>query len=241
MVAPRWIAPTLTGLLLLLAGCGGGGSNPAAPPSGWNATETRMWAPDADTAAVFRNMSSLETMGILDGEVTLSAGSISQEQFRMAVKRSLVELYRSNPTIVDSLFEEHAVPVLQDADLGADVVQDGEVKKKVLDKYRKKAFQAVQDHYEQPKIQQGITGLPYPDSLRTEENSGRVEVQVHVTAEGTVNAVEVVEGTHPVLNAIIMRAAATETTWNPAYVTEGQNQTPYPGWGRLSTNFPAPR
>jgi TonB family protein len=241
MVAPRWIATTLTGLLLLLAGCGGGGSNPAAPPSGWNATETRMWAPNVDTSAVFQNMSSLEAMGVLGGEMTLSTGSISQEQFRKAVKQSLVELYRSNPTIVDSLFEEHAVPVLQDADLGGDVVEDGEIKQKVLDKYRKKAFQAVQDHYEQPMIQQGITGLPYPDSLRTEENSGRVEVQVHVTADGTVDAVEVIEGTHPVLDAIIMRAAATETTWNPAYVTEDGQQTAYPGWGRLSTNFPAPR
>jgi len=53
--------------------------------------------------------------------------------------------------------------------------------------------------------------------------------------------VEVVEGTHPILNAIIMRAAATETTWNPAFVTEDGEQTPYPGWGRLSTNSPAPR
>ncbi|MFB6247156.1 MAG: energy transducer TonB [Salinibacter sp.] len=241
MVAPRWIATTLTGLLLLLAGCGGGGGNPAAPPSGWNATETRMWAPNVDTSVVFQDMSSLQAMGVLDEEMTLSTGSISQEQFQKAVKQSLAELYRSNPTVVDSLFEEHAVPVLQDAELGSDAVQDGEIKKKLLDKFRKKAFQAIQDHYEQPKIQEGITGLPYPDSLRTEENSGRVEVQVHVTRDGTVDAVEVVEGTHPVLDAIIMRAAATETTWNPAYVTEGQNQTPYPGWGRLSTNFPAPK
>lgn len=200
-----------------------------------------MWSPDVDTADVFLNTSSLQTMGVLDGEITLSAGSISQEQFQMAVKRSLSELYQSNPMIVDSLFEEYAASILQDADLGSDAVQDGEVKQKLLDKFRKKAFQAIDEHYEQPKMQQGITGLPYPDSLRTEENSGRVEVQLHINASGEVDAVEVIEGTHPVLNAIIMRAAALETTWNPAYVTEGQNQTPYPGWGRLSTNFPAPR
>lgn len=241
MVATRWIAPTLTGLLLILAGCGGGGEDPAAPPSGWNATETRMWASDVDTSEVFRNLSSLEAMGIIGEDVAFGSGSVSQEQFQNAVKRSLLELYRSNPAVVDSLFEEHAVPVLQDADLGSDIVEEGKIKQKILDKYGQKALKAVDEHYEQPIIQEGITGLPYPDSLRTEENSGRVEVQVHVTADGTVDAVEVVEGTHPTLNAIIMRAAATETTWNPAYVTEDGEQTPYPGWGRLSTNFPAPR
>ena len=241
MVATRWIAPTLTGLFLILAGCGGGGGDPAAPPSGWNATETRMWAPDVDTSEVFRNMSSLEAMGIIGEDVAFGSGSVSQEQFQNAVKRSLLELYRSNPAVVDSLFEEHAVPVLQDADLGSDIVEEDKIKQKILDKFGQKALKAVDEHYEQPIIQEGITGLPYPDSLRTEENSGRVEVQVHVTADGTVDAVEVVEGTHPTLNAIIMRAAATETTWNPAYVTEDGEQTSYSGWGRLSTNFPAPR
>ena len=241
MVATRWIAPTLTGLLLILAGCGGGGGDPAAPPSGWNATETRMWASDVDTSEVFRNLGSLEAMGIIGEDVALSSGSVSQEQFQNAVKRSLLELYRSNPAVVDSLFEEHAVPVLQDADLGSDIVEEDKIKQKILDKFGQKALKAVDEHYEQPIIQEGITGLPYPDSLRTEENSGRVEVQVHVTADGTVDAVEVVEGTHPTLNAIIMRAAATETTWNPAYVTEDGEQTSYSGWGRLSTNFPAPR
>jgi len=241
MFATRWIATTLTGLLLVLAGCGES-TDPSDPPSDSAATETRMWAPDVDTSEVFQNLESLEAMGILgDEEMTLSGGSVSQEQFRRAVKQSLLELYRSNPTIVDSLFEEHGVPVLENAELGSDAVEEGKIKQKLLDKFSQKALKAIDEHYEQPIIQEGITGLPYPDSLRTDENSGRVEVQVHVTADGTVDAVEVVEGTHPILNAIIMRAAATETTWNPAFVTEDGEQTAYPGWGRLSTNFPAPR
>ena len=124
MFAPRWIATTLTGLLLVLAGCGGG-PDPSAPPSDWNATETRMWAPDVDTSEVFRDMGSLEAMGVLGEEITLSGGSVSQEQFQNAVKRSLLELYRSNPTIVDSLFAEHAVPVLENAELGGDAVEEG--------------------------------------------------------------------------------------------------------------------
>lgn len=241
MVASRWIATTLTALLLVLAGCGGGGDDPSAPPSDWNATDTRMWSPDVDTSEVFRDMSSLSAMGILDeDEITLS-GTITQEQFQQAVKRSLTELYRSNPEIVDSLFEEHAVPVLEEADLSSDVLEGEQLKDKFLEKNKQKALKAIDKHYEQPIIQEGITGLPYPDTLRTEENSGRVEVQVHVNENGEVDAVEVIEGTHPTLNAIIMRAAATETSWNSAYVTEDGSQVAYPGWGRLSTNFPAPR
>lgn len=239
MIAPRWIIPSLIGLFLFLAGCGGGGS-PADPPSGWEATESRMWHQDVDTSEVFQNLGSLSAMDVLDEKVALSSGSITQEQFQKAIKQSLEELYRSNPTIVDSLFEEYAVPELQNAELGSGAVEGGELKTKLLEQYRSAAFKAIDKHYEQPKMQQGITDLPYPDSLRTEENSGRVQVQLHVNSDGQVDAVEVVEGTHPTLNAIIMKAA-TETTWNPAYVTEDGEQVGHPGWGRISANFPAPR
>jgi len=240
MVAPRWIVPTLIGLFLALAGCGGGGGNPAAPPSGWEGNQARMWKQDVDTSQVFQNMQSLSKMGILDEEFALSGGSITQEQFQKAVKRSLVELYRSNPTIVDSLFETYAVPELENVELGSDAVQGGKLKQKLLDKHKSAAFKAIDEHYEQPAIQEGITGLPYPDSLRTEENSGDVEIQLHVTESGQVDAVEVIDGTHPILDAIVMKAA-TQTKWNPAYVTEDGQQTAHPGWGRLSTTFPAPR
>jgi TonB family protein len=240
MLAPRWIAPALTGLLLLLAGCGGGGDDPTAPPSGWSVSETRMWKSTVDTAAVFRDMNSLSAMGVLEEEVTLSTGTLTQQQFQSAIKRTLEELYRSNPTIVDSLFEAHAVPVLEEADLGSGAVEGGELNTDLRETNKQKALKAIDKHYEQPKIQEGITGLPYPDSLRTEENSGRVEVQLHITKDGTVDAVEVIDGTHPTLNTIVMKAA-TKTKWNPAFVTDGQEQVPHAGWGRLSTNFPAPR
>lgn len=239
MAATRWIVISLTGLFLVLTGCSEGGS-PADPPSGWSATETRMWNEDVDTSEVFQNMEGLTAMGILDEEVTLSAGSVSQEQFQKAIKRSLEELYRTNPQIVDSLFEAYAVPELENVELGSDAVEGGELKTKVLEKSRQAAFKAIDKHYDQPTIQEGITGLPYPDSLRTEENSGRVQIQLHINADGEVDAVEVIEGTHPTLNAIVMKAA-TETTWQPAYVTQDQEQVPHAGWGRLSTNFPAPR
>ncbi|PSQ97062.1 MAG: hypothetical protein BRD55_03900 [Bacteroidetes bacterium SW_9_63_38] len=238
MTAARWIALPLLGLFCL-TGCGGGSDSPSAPPSGWTGIQDRMWKTGVDTAAVFRDLSSLPGMGIVEQEFALSAGGITQGQFQKAVKRSLEELYRSNPALVDSLFEQHAVPVLQDVSLGG-AVQDGRLKDPLLRQYRKKAFKAVDEHYQPPSLKEGIRGLPLPDSLHTQENSGRVTAQVHVDSTGTIDAIEVVEGTHPTLNAIVMRAV-TSTTWTPAYVTEGQTQVPYSGWARLPVDIPAPR
>lgn len=242
MAATRWIATTLTGLMLVLAGCGGGGEDPTAPPSGWKASETRMWKEGVDTSEAFRDLSSLSAMGVLEEDFALSAGGVDQEQFTNAIKQSLENLYRSNPTIVDSLFDEHAASKLEDADLSGTVVKDGQLKPKLLNEYKNKAFKTIQDHYKQPKLQEGVSGITYPDSLRTQENSGRVELQMHVDSTGSVDAVEVIEGTHPTLNAIAMKAA-TATSWEPGYVRQGAGEDwqPRPGWGRSPITFPAPR
>ena len=238
MTAARWIAlPFLS--FCLLTGCGSGSDSPSAPPAGWTGTQDRMWKTGVDTTAVFRDLSSLSGMGIVEQEFALSAGRITQAQFQKAIKRSLEELYRSNPAIVDSLFEQHAVPVLQGATLTG-AVKNGRLKTTLLEQHKQKAFKAIDEHYDQPSLKEGISGLPLPDSLHTEENSGRVEVQVHVDSTGTVDAVKVVEGTHPTLNAIVMRAV-TSTTWFPAYVTDGQQQVAHPGWARLPADIPAPR
>lgn len=242
MSALRWIATTLTGFLLVLAGCGGGGGDPAAPPSGWEASETRMWKENVDTSKVFRNLTSLSSMGIIEQDFALEAGGVSQEQFTNGIKQSLESLYRSNPTTVDSIFEEHAASTLEDADLSGTVIEDGQLKPKLLNKYKNKAFKTIKDHYKQPKLNEGVSGITYPDSLRTQENSGRVELQMHVDSTGAVDAVEVIEGTHPTLNVIAMKAA-TETTWEPAYIRQGTGEEwkPVPGWGRSPIKFPAPR
>lgn len=241
MAATRWIAIPLTGLLLILAGCGGG-SGPAAPPSGWEASETRMWKEGVDTSEVFRDLNSLSSMGILEEDFALSSGQITQEQFTNAIKQSLENLYRTNPTLVDSLFKEHAASELEGADLSGNVIADGQLEPKLLNEYKKAAFKEIEDHYRQPQLKEGVSGITYPDTLRTEENSGRVEIQMHIDSTGAVDAVEVIEGTHPTLDAIAMKAA-TETTWEPGYVRRGAGEEwkPKPGWGRSPIDFPAPR
>lgn len=239
MCVSRWTATILTSVLLFVAGCGGNG-NVGAPPDGWTGNETRMWKETADTSVVFQDLSSLTTMGVLENEFALSGGRITRTQFQDAIKRTLEEFYRSNPAVVDSLFEQHAVPELQSATLGSDAVEGGRLSGELRQTYKQRALQAIDEHYEPPTLQEGITDLTYPDSLRTEEHSGTVEIQVHITTDGQINAVEVIEGTHLTLNAIVMRAA-TQTTWQPAFVTVDGQQRSYPGWARLSTNFPAPR
>lgn len=241
MSASRLFVATLTGCLLVLAGCGGGGGgNPAAPPSGWALSDSRMWKESVDTAEVFRNMESLSGMGILEDDFALSPGGVTQEQFKNGIKRSLEKLYRSNPALVDSLFEEHAASTLEGADL-SNAVEGGQLKPKLLTQYKKNAFDAIKAHYRQPQLLEQASIKSVPGSLRTKENSGRFVLQVHVDTTGSVDAVEVVNGAHPTFNAILMNAA-TRTTWKTGCLQENDQCTKkVPGWGRIPLSVPPPR
>ena len=100
-----YFATLLVGLFLVV-GCGGGGS-PTAPPDGWETTDMRWWKSGVDTSQAFPNLDSLTTMGVIDKKMgTMQSGNITREQFNVAIKQSLLKLYRNNPMIVDSLFEE---------------------------------------------------------------------------------------------------------------------------------------
>lgn len=239
MFMTRWAATFLVGFFLVL-GCGGGG-DPAAPPSGWQSADSRWWSEDVDSSEVFRDLDSLSAMGVT-GTATMSpGGTVTQEQFQGAIKRSLVRLYRNNPTVIDSLFEEYASPQLEGVDLSGQVVgENGQLKSKILDKNQKTAYEAITEYYREPQRQEDAS-LQYPDSLRqSEEASGEVELQVHIDSTGSVNAVEVLEGVHPTLDAIAMRAA-TQTVWEPAYVLRDGEWRPQHAWARFSVNYPAPR
>lgn len=200
-----------------------------------------MWKEGVDTSEVFRNMENLSEMGVISEDFALTAGGVSQEQFKNGIKQSLEELYRSNPTLIDSLFEAHATETLEGADL-SNAVQEGQLKPKLLTKYKKQAFDAIKAHYRQPQLQEQASIKSIPDTLRTEENSGRFEIQVHVDTAGAVDAVEVVDsGAHPTFNAILMNAA-TRTTWQAGCLQENDQCTrKVAGWGRIPLNIPPPR
>ncbi len=242
MFSTRWTVTLLIGFFFMV-GCGGGGS-PDAPPDGWEASETRWWEGEVDTSAVFLNLDSLSTMGVLEEAPTLEqGGTVSREQFTRAIKQSLVRLYRNNPMIVDSLFNEHAVPQLEDVNLSGDIVgEKGQLKDKILNKNQKVAYKAITEHFREPQ-RQTSPDIVWPDSLRSEEYAGIVTVQAHLTVEGEgenvvsrPDAVMVVSGTHPTLDRIALKAT-TQATWEPAYLRKDGEWTPVDSWVRFDVPF----
>jgi L-lactate utilization protein LutC len=243
MFSTRSIATILVGLFLV-AGCGGG-SSPTAPPDGWETSETRWWKSGVDTAQVFPNLDSLSTMGVIDQKMSaMRSGEVTREQFNLAIKQSLLRLYRNNPTVVDSLFEKYAAPKLEGVDLGGAIVnQSGQLKEKILNKNQKSAYQAINEYFREPQRKKSPDDIIWPDSLRSEEHAGVVKLQVHLTVEGEgenavsrADAIEVISGTHPTLNKIAMKAA-TKATWQPAYTLKEGNWTPIESWVRFNIPF----
>lgn len=242
MFSTRFFATLLVGMFLV-AGCGGG-SNPAASPDGWETTNTRWWKAGVDTSQAFPDLDSLTTMGVTDQKMSMmESGQVTREQFNAAIKQSLVKLYRNNPMLVDSLFEEYAAPQLEDVDLSGDIVGDqGQLKSKLLNKNQKKAYEAITEYFREPQ-RQNSPDIKWPDSLRSEEHSGVVKVQAHLAVEGEgenavaqPDAVQVLSGTHPTLDKIALKAT-TEATWKPAYVLEDGEWTPVDSWVRFDIPF----
>jgi hypothetical protein len=241
MFSIRWMATLLVGFFLIV-GCGGG-SNPAAPPDGWETSDARWWKQDVDTSEVFVDLDSLSTMKVVDRSVQLQGGSISRDQFNAAIKQSLVKLYRNNPMIVDSLFNEYAAPQLEDVDLSGNIVgEKGQLKDKILNKNQKVAYQAITEYFREPQ-RQNSPDIVWPDSLRSEKHSGVVKVQAHLAVEGEgdnavarPDAVQVLSGTNPTLDRIALKAT-TQASWNPAYVLEDGEWTPVDSWVRFDIPF----
>jgi len=183
-------------------------------------------------------------MGVLDQEARLGQRStVSRAQFNAAIKKSLVELYRNNPMVVDSLFEEYATPQLEDVDLSGDIVgEKGQLRSKILNKNQKRAYEAITEYFREPQ-REASPDISWPDSLRSEEYSGIVKLQVHLTVDGEgenavsrADAVEVLSGTNPTLDKIAMKAA-TNATWQPAYLLEDDSWTPIESWVRFNVPF----
>lgn len=246
MTASRWIAVLCTGLLLALTGCGSEeSSNPAEPPEGWNTTETRWWKSGVDTSKAFRTMEDLEQMGIVPDEFAIDQSGLSQSQFNNAIKRTLVKLYRNDPEAIDTLFTKYAIPVLEEADLsGEDVVTDGgRLNSDLQTEFKNKAYEAINNHYREPRRQEGQDlNIVYPESLRT--TSGRVELQVHLAVEGEgseavarPDAIKVLQSVQPTLDAIVMKAAS-QLTYQPAFVKKDGEWMPQDSWVRFGTTYP---
>jgi hypothetical protein len=200
--------------LLTTAGCGGS-SIKTAPPEGWQADGNRWWTDGADTAAAFRDLSTVEAMGVSGQAPVFSATSNpTNEQVALAVKQDLEKLYRKAPETVDSLFAQHVAPRVEKV-VGVANVQDS------MDAFVKRSHDRISENF-YPPVQKLRLGedipVPYPDSLRSE--GGSVWMQVRVGAQGKPQAIKMMEGGHPVLNDVVRRAV-TQMRWEPARVRSG--------------------
>lgn len=220
---------------VLIAGCSSGGAQTEAP-SGWETDGDRWWAQGVDTSQAFRQLDSLHTMGITDAAFAASLQGASTDQFARAVKQELIALYRNNPEVVDSLFEQYARPNLSDADLSA---TDREALRQTLTRYKNESYKDISQHFTEPQRESQELNITYPDSLRSDETSGEVEMQLYLDEEGTPQSVMLLEGVHPVLNDIAM-SAATRTNWQPAYLTSDGEQQPIRSWVRFGFAFRPP-
>ena len=227
-------------LAVLVAACAGPEAAPdLSPPEGWQGTDTRWWRDGADTSGVFRNLETLADMGVSGAEAAggsnlgLAAPSV-QQRFEWGIKESLIQLYRNEPEVVDSLFERHAAPQLDGA------VSTGTLRPQI-EAQQRKIYKMLRNHFREPLTKLTVgedVGVTYPDSLRQQGIEGTVRTQVYIDAEGEPVAIELIERVHPVLDALAMRAT-TEMRWRPAYRLRSGSWIAIPSWSRFRVRFTA--
>lgn len=219
---------------LLVVGCASEGAQ-TEPPEDWSAADGEWWAEGIDTALAFRDTDSLEVMGVAGDETFAAGAEVTPEQFELAIKEELAPLYRNHPEVVDSLFEAHAQSDVEEADLS------GDPDEAVL-QYKNESYKAINEHFREPRTRTELgqdVPVSYPDTLRTDETSGTVEMQVYLDADGVPQAVQRLEGVEPTLDAIGMNAA-TRMRWEPAYVLRDSEWEAIPSWVRFSVTFQPP-
>lgn len=186
-------------LLLALAAC----SDPVdlGPPEGWVAAgEDRWYRPGTDTTVAFRDLSTIEAMGVArDGE------------FVRWVQEQMTALYRTNPEIVDSVF---AAEFLDDVQAATPSGSDYEAEARSLVARIGRDFY---QRYNPTQKMQDAQALTVPDSLA--DVQGAVALQVYVDADNQPVAIRKLEGTGTALDALVMRNAA-QASYTDAWVRE---------------------
>ena len=236
---------------VLFSGCRPEKSIPLEVPENWTEDGPRWWRLDTDTSGVFRNLETLSAMGIAvspTSDPMFGPGRTNRDLIGRAnrdlprrrlvahVKNSLIPLFRNRPQVVDSLFERFVVPEMASARLEGDV-------RPVIMTFKRDGYRIISRHFREPYTltRLGIDiPLRIPDSLREQSIVGHVFMQVYISEDGDPVAIEKLEGVHPVLDRIAMRAT-TKMRWQPAYLLKGGSSRPLPSWARFKVNFSTAR
>lgn len=229
-------------LSLVPAACSTEPDIPLDVPEGWIADERgSWWIAGVDTARAFRDLSTFEAMGARvpdalyrPGEPLAAQPEVARERMIGAVQRELAPLYRNRPETVDSLFWQYVAPNVQAARPDRDPDEQ-------VTEYEREAYRRIMRHFRAPAARTHIgTDIPVllPDSLRTKASDLAVSFQVYVDDTGAPVAVRQLDGVHPVLDRIALRALV-QVRWQPAYVLRTSRSVPVDGWVRLGVRFPA--
>lgn len=224
----RFLCTAILVCPLMLAACASESGAPDGPPSGWAAADGQWWVEGTDTSGVYRNLDSLSTMGV----------TLAEDEYGRWVQQQLLPLYRTNPDVLDSLFQAVAVPMIdasQAEGTAAGAVLE-EVKQAFLELYR----QPVADPADAPSISM-------PDGAGSASGRSVIQVRVEPTGEQTDQgayigepvAIEVLQSVHPVVDAQLMRAASERTYYAGYVITDprtNENEI-LGGWVRLSRTF----
>ena len=215
------LLPALLAGAALLAACSD--TDPAAsaePPEGWVAENpTRWYAPGVDTAAAFRDLSTLEAMGV---------GSDDSEFVRWTQER-MTDFYRTHPEIVDSVFAADYL-----AEVEASAAASNDDANALVDRIKTEFYQRYTPTQYRPSADFAI-----PATLA--DADGIITVQVYLGADKEPLAVMLLEGTGTELDQMMMRRAL-DGTYSDAWVrkTAGQSQgVNVVNWVRISSNYPA--
>ncbi len=221
----------LLGLLGITA-CGGGASENLSVPDGWVREGNRFWNATVDTTELFRNLETVEAMGVVEGN---ASDTDRRAYVERNLKRNLIVLYRHNPRVVDSLFDARVSDLVAQENLGGELAS-------TVSRLERPATRALSQAIRQPSPTKDLveeTSYVFPDSLRERVGGARIRLQVALNAEGDPVAIELLEPVHPTLDLIAVRAAS-EQHWSPIYLNTGREWEAIPGWVRYNVLFGRP-
>jgi hypothetical protein len=226
--------------LVMNLGCQTEELPPPPIPKGWDGNSTYWWQIGADTTNAFRTLETFEDMGV-PGSHLLSASldgsdvgdrQLAQLKFNQYVKESLIEMFRNEPHVVDSLFNQYVVPKMAGANLDGDV-------QPLIKSYQREAYRVIARHFRYPRATTKLgVDIPIvvPDSLQEQHISGSVLIQLALNKEGVPIALQNLSGVHPALDRIAMEAM-TQMRWQPAYLLRGSKSVAIPSWTRMKVRF----